>query len=243
MNSRGKVASDFDGSECEVWPHVLAGSGEVTKSRRMTVYCSKCGALLGADAAYCVSCGAPVTRTAIAGAAGAVVPANVGVAGFSTAQSVTYAGFWLRFVAHLIDGLILSVGIFVIVIPLIFLTGLAATIGSLRHYRHEPPNPEAIVGILSILFAFLVVGALLQWLYFAYLESGEKQATWGKQALGLYVTDCAANRISFGRATGRFFGKIISGKTTMYIGYIIAGFTEKRQALHDMIAGCLVLRR
>lgn len=189
-----------------------------------------------------MTCGAPVVRTAIAGPAGVAVPASVGVAGFSTTQSVTYAGFWLRFVAHLIDGLIVGAGVFALVIPLIFLTGLATMLGRLAHNSSEPPSPEAIAGIISIILMFAGIAVLLQWLYFAYLESGEKQATWGKQALGLYVTDGAANRVSFGRASGRFFAKIISGLIPLWIGYIMAGFTEKKQALHDMIAGCLVLR-
>lgn len=87
-----------------------------------------------------------------------------------------------------------------------------------------------------------VIAALVQWLYYAYLESGEKQATWGKQVLSLYVTDLQGNRITFGRASGRFFAKFVTG-LTMGIGYIMAGFTERKQALHDMIASCLVLRR
>lgn len=207
------------------------------------MYCSKCGAVLAADAAFCVSCGSPVVRGAVASAAGVPVPANVGVAGFSTTRSVTYAGFWLRFVAYLIDGLILSVGVFALVIPLLFLTGLMATVESLPHHWEGRPSPAAIVAILSVVLTFAAVAVVLKWLYFAYLESGEKQATWGKQALGLYVTDGAANRISFGRASGRFFAKIISGLIPLGIGYIMAGFTERKQALHDMIAGCLVLRR
>src|SRR5271157_6424280 len=115
----------------------------------MTVYCSKCGAILSADAAYCVTCGTPVVRTAIAGAAGVAVPANVGVAGFSTTQSVTYAGFWLRLVAHLIDGLILSVGVFALVIPLLFLMGLGATFERFPHHPDGELSPAAIAGILS----------------------------------------------------------------------------------------------
>ena len=209
------------------------------------MYCSKCGAVLAPDAAFCVSCGSPVVRGAVA-AAGVPVPASVGVAGFSTTRNVTYAGFWLRFVAHLIDGLILGVGVFALVIPLVFLTGLAATLESLPHRlegMEGQPNPALIGAIFSLVFMFVIVGVLLQWLYFAYLESGEKQATWGKQALGLYVTDGAAERVSFGRASGRFFAKIISGMIPLGIGYIMAGFTERKQALHDMIAGCLVLRR
>jgi uncharacterized RDD family membrane protein YckC len=210
------------------------------------VYCSKCGAVLAADAAFCVSCGNPTVSGAFAGGAGVAVPANVGVAGFSTTRSVTYAGFWLRFVAHLIDGLIVGAGVFVLVIPLVFLTGLAATLESLPHRMEGmegQPSPAVIGAIFSLVFMFVAVSVLLQWLYYAYLESGEKQATWGKQALGLYVTDGAANRVSFGRASGRFFAKMISGMIPLGIGYIMAGFTERKQALHDMIAGCLVLRR
>ena len=207
------------------------------------MYCSKCGAVLAADAAFCVSCGSPVVRGALATATGLPVPGNVGVAGFSTTRSVTYAGFWLRFVAYLIDGVILGVAIFALVIPLLFLTGLAATLERLPHHLDGQISPAAIAAIVLLALTFVAVAVLLKWLYFAYLESGEKQATWGKQALGLYVTDGAAERISFGRASGRFFAKIISGLIPLGIGYIMAGFTERKQALHDMIAGCLVLRR
>ena len=94
-----------------------------------------------------------------------------------------------------------------------------------------------------MLLVLATLSILLQWLYHAYLESGENQATWGKQALGLYVTDLTGNPVSFGRASGRFFGKIVTGMIPLGIGYIMAGFTERKQALHDMIAGCLVLRR
>ncbi len=79
------------------------------------------------------------------------------------------------------------------------------------------------------------------WLYFAILESSAWQGTVGKKVLGLRVTDLDGNRISFGRATGRFFAKLVSNFTFM-IGYIMAGFTAKKQALHDMIAGCLVTK-
>ena len=72
------------------------------------------------------------------------------------------------------------------------------------------------------------------------MESSSKQATLGKLALGIVVTDLSGNRISFGRATGRYFGKIVSGMI-MCIGYIMAGFTERKQALHDIMASCLVI--
>jgi uncharacterized RDD family membrane protein YckC len=84
--------------------------------------------------------------------------------------------------------------------------------------------------------------AVAGWLYFAMMESSNKMATLGKMAIGIKVTDLNGNRISFGRATGRYFAKILSGMILM-IGYIMAGFTEKKQALHDMIASCLVVMK
>jgi uncharacterized RDD family membrane protein YckC len=111
--------------------------------------------------------------------------------------------------------------------------------------RHGDVRPDPVIlgGFLMLIFTLAGVSVIGQWLYCGYLESGEKQATWGKQALNLYVTDLSGNRISFGRASGRFFAKIISGLIPLGIGYIMAGFTERKQALHDMIASCLVLRR
>ena len=82
----------------------------------------------------------------------------------------------------------------------------------------------------------------IQWLYFALMESSKNQATLGKMALGLRVTDLNGNRISFGKATGRYFGKILSSMTLL-IGYIMAAFTAKKQALHDFVAGTLVLSK
>jgi uncharacterized RDD family membrane protein YckC len=75
------------------------------------------------------------------------------------------------------------------------------------------------------------------------MESSSYQGTLGKMALGLTVTDLEGRQISFGRATGRYFSKIITGFIPLGIGYAMAGFTEKKQALHDIIAGCLVLRK
>ncbi len=88
----------------------------------------------------------------------------------------------------------------------------------------------------------ILVGLVLEWLYYSLMESSAWQGTLGKKALGLRVTDLQGNRVSFGRATGRFFARIISS-FTLLIGYIMAGFTEKKQALHDIIASCLVIRQ
>ncbi|MBM3325864.1 MAG: RDD family protein [Calditrichaeota bacterium] len=86
------------------------------------------------------------------------------------------------------------------------------------------------------------IGFIIGWLYCAILESSNWQATIGKRAVGIYVTDVNRNRITFGRATGRNFAKIVSW-IILCIGYFMAGWTLKKQALHDMLAGTLVLRK
>jgi uncharacterized RDD family membrane protein YckC len=87
-----------------------------------------------------------------------------------------------------------------------------------------------------------LVSLLLDWLYFAGFECSSAQATPGKMALSLVVTNLDRERISFGRATARYFSKILS-TLTLCIGYMMIGFTAKKQGLHDMIAGTLVFQR
>ena len=92
---------------------------------------------------------------------------------------------------------------------------------------------------------FLVTYGLeiaITWLYFALQESSVAQATLGKRAMGIKVTDDYGQRIGFGRATGRFFGKILSG-VIFDIGFMLAGWTARKQALHDMLAGTVVVFR
>lgn len=86
------------------------------------------------------------------------------------------------------------------------------------------------------------VSFLVGWLYFASLESSARQATLGKSAMGLVVTGTNGNRISFLRATGRYFAKWLSA-IILLIGFIMAAFTARKQALHDILASTLVLKR
>ena len=154
--------------------------------------------------------------------------------------NVKYAGFWLRFVAYLIDDILLSVIGFIISLPFIgtiIFSGIA--LSDLNGC--DESKLFGIAGIIGTVLLLIITITVVCWLYFALMESSKQQATLGKMALGLKVTDMEGNRVSFGRATGRYFGKIISGMIFM-IGYILAGLTEKKQALHDMIAGCLVIR-
>ena len=96
------------------------------------------------------------------------------------------------------------------------------------------------LALVALTVLLVVIVGLAVWLYEALMTSSSKQGTLGKMAFRMKVTDLNGRRISFGRATGRFFAKILSG--ILYIGYIMAGFTERKQALHDMIAGTLVVR-
>ena len=153
---------------------------------------------------------------------------------------VKYAGFWLRFIAYLIDDIILGAIGFVISLPFIgtiIFSGIAIS----ELDECDGSKLFGVAGIIGAVLLLIITITAVGWLYFALMESSKQQATLGKMALGLKVTDMEGKKISFTRATGRYFGKIISNMIFM-IGYILAGLTEKKQALHDMIAGCLVIR-
>lgn len=127
-----------------------------------------------------------------------------------SSNSVKYAGFWVRFLAFILDSILI---------------GAVATILS--------QGNNAIQSSIS-----LAIG----WLYFAFMESSVKQATLGKMVLGLKVTDMDGKKISFARATGRYFSKILS-MIILLIGFIMIAFTEKKQGLHDKIAETLVIKK
>lgn len=168
----------------------------------------------------------------------ATIPAYTGPGAVLRSE---YAGFWLRFLAFLIDNVVMGIGFVLILIPLIFLTGLGGFLSQI--HPDEELNDAGIFMLIGLIFLAATVSLVLTWLYHALMESSEWQATFGKRALGLVVTDMAGQRISFMRSTGRHFGKLITNLVPAFIGYIMAGFTEKKQALHDVLAGCLVMRR
>jgi uncharacterized RDD family membrane protein YckC len=199
------------------------------------MFCAKCGAAVAEGSPFCGTCGQPVAATAAATAAVNTYPAAGSVA--IPVTGAVYAGFWLRFVAIIIDFILVGIAF---AIPSAILFGaLGMSMGAGMASR----NPGLMIGpALGTIFMIEMIAVLVQWLYFAMMESSSWQATVGKKALGLMVTDMDGRRISFGRATGRYFAKIISGMILM-IGYLMAGFTEKKQALHDMMAGCLVVRK
>ena len=88
----------------------------------------------------------------------------------------------------------------------------------------------------------VTLGFFAPWLYEAFMMSSEWQATVGKRVMSIVVTDTEGKRMSFARATGRHFAKYVSA-LLLGIGFILAAFTARRQALHDMIAETLVIKR
>ncbi|MGA7624186.1 MAG: RDD family protein [Candidatus Acidiferrales bacterium] len=215
------------------------------------MYCSKCGWSIPDGVAFCSACGQPVPGGPAGQPQAAPInpppavatpptPAPVQPAWQAPAARapVAYAGFWLRFVAFIIDAIILVFVAQLLTLPFAASMGF----GMRGMFNGHPPNPADFIPMFGIFMRIFAIRLILNWLYYALLESSSWQATLGKKALGLEVTDLEGNRISFGRASGRFFAKIISG-LILLIGYIMAGFTEKKQALHDMIAGTLVIRK
>lgn len=153
-------------------------------------------------------------------------------------KPVRYAGFWLRFVASIIDYIVLYIAQTIIMVPLMGLLGLTAFNAQSMTEAQQMGAIGALIGIFMVTFLFITI---LQWMYYALMES-YNGATLGKMALGLKVTDMDGNKISFLRASGRYFGKIVSS-IILLIGYIMAGLTEKKQALHDIMANCLVVKK
>ncbi len=202
-----------------------------------TFFCNKCGAQNVAGAQFCSRCGTPtspapgvpnvVPSTAPAAPYPISAPAYPGVAPVAGAG---YGGFWIRVVAAIIDAIILRV----VVAPVSMAFGGLGMAGMMTGLPH---TGLALLGG-GVTLILLIFGS---WLYEAFMESSSYQATVGKMIFGMKVTDLNGNRISFANATGRHFAKWLSGMI-LGIGYIMVAFTERKQGLHDLLAGTLVRR-
>ena len=158
----------------------------------------------------------------------------------SEQKTVHYAGFWWRFLAYLIDQIVISFAAGIFIVPIVGIFGLS--IYSLAESGQNLEQSPVFWGsVISFYIVIFTISLLINWLYFAIMESSRHQGTLGKLLLRIKVTDYSYQRVSFGRATGRLFGKYVSS-FILLIGYIMAGFTAKKQALHDIIASCYVIR-
>lgn len=198
----------------------------------MGTYCQDCGNELASQYRFCSSCGGRnlgPSRPQISASRPAATPPPSSppssgkppsAASIVGTTGTTYGGFWRRVGAYLID-------IIVLLIPLVILSAIQSAAGD------ENVAAGLQAGLLEI---------ALYWAYFALQESSSRQATIGKRVMGLLVCDLNGRRLTLGRATGRYFGKLLSG-LLLCIGYFMVAFTERRQGLHDMMAGTVVLHR
>jgi uncharacterized RDD family membrane protein YckC len=199
-------------------------------------FCNKCGAQNAAGSQFCSRCGTPTTPSPAAPPVATVPAAAPPYSAPASYQAVApvagaaYGGFWIRVLAALIDGIILRV----VVSPIHFIFGGLGLAGMMSGIH---PVGLGILGggvtLIALLFG--------SWLYGAFMESSSYQATLGKMICGMKVTDLYGNRISFERATGRHFAKWLSGMF-LCVGFIMVGLTERKQGLHDLLAGTLVRR-
>lgn len=192
------------------------------------MFCASCGQqIVEANARFCPSCGKAIIPLspprAPAPAANVPPTPTSAVPAYAMPLVSPYAGFWKRTAAYLLDSILVT------------LLTIAAIFGA---YLLSGSDTESTGFVVAVQGSSWLIG----WLYWAGMESGKAQATFGKQALGIKVTDLDGNRIGFGRATGRFFGKIISS-ILLGIGFLMAGWTAKKQGLHDMMAATLVVNK
>lgn len=134
-------------------------------------------------------------------------------------RKLEYAGFWIRVVAYIIDGIALS-----IIYLIVGAVGVTAAIAADQLW------------LLVLLYVGFIVGV---YAYFALMESSERQATLGKMAVGIKVGNERGERITTMNSLGRTLGKILS-TIILYIGYIMVGFDERKQGLHDKLANTVV---
>ncbi len=178
------------------------------------MYCPKCGTEHPDGAEFCAECGDQLSRRAVDD---------------GPIETVEYAGFWRRFAATIIDSILLNI--------------VTMIVGLIVGIRPGMLYGENLVDVARPRLAvFSLITVAIAWLYYTLLESSSWRATLGKMALGIRVTDMRGNRISFGRANGRYWAKILSSVILM-IGYLMAAFTERKQALHDILAATLVVVR
>ncbi|RAO76483.1 RDD family protein [Dyella jiangningensis] len=169
-------------------------------------------------------------------------PYDAGLRATDASAALTdYAGFWKRVAAYILDALVLW-------IPNMLLSGMLGANEAAETYLQAKlvagSDPQlalqAFDTYLHALGPALMAQTVVTWLYFALCESSAWQGTLGKRALGIRVTDLTGARISFLRATGRYFGKLISAFILCF-GFLMVAWTQRKQGLHDMLAQTLVL--
>ncbi len=142
-----------------------------------------------------------------------------------------YAGFWRRVWAGTIDVALEATAALIITYVI---DRMLARVGGMLGYERSISQKAAG-------FAYILVLAIGAWLYCAFAESSPRRATIGKRLMGLQVAAADGGRVSFGQATVRHFMKFLS-LFSAGVGFMMAGWTKRRQALHDIPCDCVVVR-
>lgn len=148
-----------------------------------------------------------------------------------------YGGFWRRTIALILDGILLNV-----LMSPVYLAWVWPVMISAGRTRPDDLDPNQALAIVGTCLGYLVVAGLVETAYFAFLESSSQQASLGKIALGLKLTDLEGRRITFGKAVLRRVARTLTA-FTFGIGFLMMLWTRRRQTLHDLMAGTLVVRR
>ena len=160
-----------------------------------------------------------------------------------TMSATVYASFGARLVALIIDWIIIGVLQSFVIVPIMGLLGLSFIPQIQEGGSIDEAQAMGMIGTaMAAMGSIWILTTAIAILYFAIMESSKSQASVGKMALSIKVTDLSGDRISFGKGLLRSVGKQISG-AIMCIGYLMAAFTEKKQGLHDMIASTLVVKK
>lgn len=180
----------------------------------MNLYCSECGVKLDIQANFCFKCGTKALHLTETAASVAVESTlDINPSSVDANQlEINYAGFWQRAVATFID----------VVLWVVFSLAVAFL-----------PIDEEFYGVM---------GFIIAWMYYGLLDSSSWQGTIGKKVMNIAVCDLDGNRISFLRASTRYFLHILS-YIILFFGYLMVVFTRRKQALHDMISGCVVVKK
>lgn len=159
--------------------------------------------------------------------------AAVEITDYVSGQEVVYAGFWKRYAALFIDSFVVGI-VYYIVLLVLMVAGFGAA-------GLSGAAPETMgAGLAAMMIGVYVLYPIMSGLYYIGFESSSLQATLGKMAVGIKVTDAQGQRLSRGNALGRWASHLLC-YFTLYIGYIIAAFTERKRGLHDMVASTLVV--
>lgn len=205
------------------------------------MYCRVCGSEVHPNAEICVSCGCrPLAGDTYCQECGTetrqkqeyCIECGTNLPNIKAREDEPYAGFWLRVAAYLIDSVIIGAAAMIILTFFMFISFLF--IGFLSEIA-------VLLGLLFYFGIYIIIAAMAI-SYWIFMNASKWQGTIGKIVVGIKVVDMEGNRLTYGKSGLRYLTYIVSG-LTLGVGFILAAFTDKKQALHDMLVDTLVVKK